>query len=582
MRALTWPLSLFVAALLCAPASAEPQPPPPPPPPGVIAGMPPPRDNASSKPGTAVIRGRVLAADTGQPLRKVFIRLGSPELREGRVASTDIDGRYELKELPAGRYTLTASKGSFVQLAYGQLRPFEPGRPLEVADGQTIEKVDFSLPRGGIITGRVLDEFGEPVADAQVAPMRYVSQGGRRRMQPSGRMAMTNDIGEYRIFGLPPGSYYISATMRGGMMMNAQSDDRSGYAPTYYPGTASTAEAQKIALGLGQTLNDINVTLIPTRVASVSGIIFDAQGRPLAGGMVMVIQRQGSNGFSMNTGGMIRPDGTFTVNGLAPGDYTLQANGMPGAIGSFDSSEFATADITVNGDDITGVRLASMHASAVTGRIVFSDPKAAGVIRPAQFRVNAMPRDPETFSPFAGGPGRVNEDFTFEIKARPARVLIRVNMLFASGAGGGGSWVMKAVRLNGLDVTDTGIEVKANEDLSGLEIEMTNRLTETSGIVTNARGEAVKDYSIVIFARDRERWVPNSRFLRTGRPDQDGRFKVVGLPAGAYYAIALDYIDPADDTSDPEFLDRLRDRAAGFSLSDGETKMLDLKLATMS
>jgi protocatechuate 3,4-dioxygenase beta subunit len=523
-----------------------------------------------------VIRGRVVAADTGQPLRKAFVRVSSPDLREGRVASTDAEGRYEVKELPAGRYTLNATKGSFVSLAYGQLRPFEQGKPLEIADGQTLEKVDFALPRGGIITGRVVDEFGEPVADTQVAPMRYVSQGGRKRLQPSGRMAMTNDIGEYRIFGLPPGQYYISATMRGamGMMMNVQSDDRSGYAPTYYPGTANTAEAQKITLGLGQTLNDINVTLIPTRTATISGTVVDVQGRPFPGGMVMIVQRQGAGGFSMNTGGMIRPDGTFTTGGLAPGDYTLQANGMPGA-GGFDMTEYATADVSIAGDDITGVRLVSLRQSTLSGRIVFTDQRAASTMRGAAVRLMASPKNPEEFSPFAGGPGRVNDDFTFEIKARPARVMIRI-------VGPTPGWALKAVRLNGADITDSGLEIKAGEDVSGLEVELTNRLTEVSGVVTNARNEAVKEYSLIVFARDRELWGPGSRYVRTGRPDQDGRFKVSGLPPGSYYAVAVDYIDPADDATDPELLDRLRSRAAAFSLSEGETKTQELKVVTSS
>src|SRR5438093_8164247 len=187
-----------------------PPPPVPPPPPGMQMPMPP-RD-ASQKTGTARIRGRVVAADTGLPLRKAQVRVFSPELRENRMASTDAEGKYELKDLPAGRYQVSVTKGSYVSLSYGQSRPFEAGKPLEVPDAQIIEKVDFALPRGGIIAGKVVDEFGEPIADVRVMPMRYQYVQGRRRLNSAGRMATTNDIGEYRIFGLAPGQYFLSAT----------------------------------------------------------------------------------------------------------------------------------------------------------------------------------------------------------------------------------------------------------------------------------------------------------------------------------------------------------------------------------
>lgn len=192
-------VSAFLAAVLWSAVSAAQAPPPLPP-----GFLPPPARDAST-PATATIRGHVFDASTGQPLRKAQVRALAPEIRENRLATTDNNGAYEIKELPAGRYQLNASKGSFVQLSYGQTRPFEAGKPLQLANSQTIEKIDFSLPRGGVITGRIVDETGEATADVQVMAMRYQYVQGRRQLSPVGRPSMTNDIGEFRIFALPPG-----------------------------------------------------------------------------------------------------------------------------------------------------------------------------------------------------------------------------------------------------------------------------------------------------------------------------------------------------------------------------------------
>ena len=323
-----------------------------PPPPAVsVPGLPsqlPPRDTAP-KIGTARIRGRVVAADTGQPLRKAQVRATSAELRENRLATTDANGVYELTELPAGRYQLTATKGSFVQLQYGQTRPFEAGKPLQVGDGQTADKVDFNLPRGGLVTGRVVDEFGEGATDVQVSAMRYQFIQGRRQLVPAGRTVTTNDIGEYRLFGLPPGQYYIGATLRAGNPFDGATNDRSGYAPTYYPSTANISGAERLTVELGQTRNGIDVVLATTRTARITGTVVDADGKPLVNGMIMMMQL--GAGVTTSGGSQVRPDGSFTITNVAPGEYTLVAINPQSVLGGGGLPEMITATVTVAGED---------------------------------------------------------------------------------------------------------------------------------------------------------------------------------------------------------------------------------------
>ncbi len=192
------------------------------------------------------MRGQIVAADNGSPIRRAQVRVSSPEARDGRIATTDAQGRFEIKELVGGRYTMTASKGGFVSLQYGQRRPSESGTPIELADGQTLDKLAIALPRGSVLGGRITDEFGEPVANATVVAFRYGYQAGARRLLPipsANSRDTTDDQGHYRLFGLPPGEYYVSAMLRsgGGEVTDPMGGEPSGYAGTYYPGTPNIA-----------------------------------------------------------------------------------------------------------------------------------------------------------------------------------------------------------------------------------------------------------------------------------------------------------------------------------------------------
>jgi carboxypeptidase family protein len=525
--------------------------------------------------GTATVRGHVVAADTGQPLRKTQVRLTSTDAgpggpRENRLATTDADGTFEFTNLSGGRYMLTASKGSYVSLSYGQSRPDDPMKPLPVGNGQTVERVDFSLPRGGILTGRVVDEYGEPMSNLQVAAVSWQTFNGQRRLVPSGRFGSTDDLGEFRLFGVPPGQYLIEATWRSlnpvavPGVPGARADDRTGYAPTLFPGVTDANRAQRFTIGAGDTISDLTFAMLPIKTTNVSGTVANSQGRPMQG-MLMVVPESGG-GYN-STGASIRPDGSFTIAGLAPGDYTLRAQ-PPGGFGP--NAEIATTKITANGEDITDLRLVAAKPSLMSGRVVI-DPSATASAPPIM--LTATPVD-GIMMPMGGPPARVNDDGTFELSVRPGRTRIG---LMNVGMG----WVIRAVRLAGTDVIDSGVDVEPNENITRLEVELTNRITTVSGLVTNARGEPAKSYSVIVFSQDRERWTGSSRYQGGGRPDQDGRFKVTGLPQGSYYIVALERIEPGQ-AQDPDFLERVVPKATAFALNEGETRVVDLRLTLAS
>ena len=532
------------------------------------------QQNADLPPGTAILRGHVFAADTGQPLRKAQVRImtanafqepnpGNPP-RENRLTTTDAQGAFEFKEVRAGRYSLTASKGSYVSMQYGQTRASEPGKSLEILDAQVVERVDFSLPRGGIITGRVLDEYGEPMSDVMIAPQRFMYQMGQKRLVGGGRTAVSDDEGEFRIFGVPPGQYYLQATYRS-VMINTSSDNRSGYAPLYFPGTLDPASAQRVTIGVGTEIRDVVMTMKPVKTGRISGTVLDSKGQP-AGGMLMVMS---GGPFGMTASGApIRPDGTFTVGGLAPGEYTLRSMQMGPRPAE---SEVAFLTVTVGSEDVDNLQLRAVPPSSARGRIVVD--AGAALSLPSRLMVSMQPVQ---FAPMMNGPmqpGTVAEDMTFELKATPGRYRISL------GPGAAG-WSVRSVHMNGANVTDSGFEIKAFEDVSGLEVELTNKLSTISGVATNARGEVSKDYTAVVFAQDPERW-KIGRYQTSSRPDQDGKFKFTGLPEGEYYIVAVDRVETGE-AADPEFLEKVRTKASLLTVHEGDTKTVDLRVQTLS
>jgi hypothetical protein len=546
-------------------------------PPGPGGPMMPVRDPSKTPPtiGRSIIRGRVVALDTGMPLRRVQIRLTGADVRAPRGALTDAQGQYELKELPAGRYQLQAAKGGYVSLAYGQRRPLESGRPLELADGQTLDKVDFHLPRGGVITGRVVDESGEPVTDMTVTALVSRRMGGQRRLAPVNRPFSTNDLGQYRLHGLPPGEYYVAAGAFGGFSGDSMMDNSSstGYAPTYFPGTPSLSEAQRVTVSIGEEVS-ADLQLAPTRVSKVTGVIVDESGRPAPMSMVSLQSRDTSlmSGMMGMSAGSVRGDGSFTISNVAPGSYYVVGMVMTPPTGSAGQRFSGYVPITVAGQDLDGVRIVATRGATIKGRIVYEGGEAPAANTSSMAPRVACQMQTATDGPMmmSGPPMGIDEQGQFELTNIYRPCLVRV---FPTPP----NWSLKAVMYDAQDVTDRPLSVKDSETMTDVTVVLTNRLTTVTGSVTDANNRPTKDYVVIVFPEDAEKIGPQSRFVRVGRADQEGQFKLVGLPPGEYLAAALDGLEEGGE-SDPEFLSQIRSSGVRLRLTEGAPQSLTLKL----
>lgn len=559
------------------------------------------------------ITGQVLAADSGRPVKRARVFVSAAELPGGRGVLTDDSGVFDFTELPAGRYTVAVSKSGFVSLTYGQRRPLQAGTPLQLGDGQQLKGINFQLPRGSVIGGRVLDEDGDAMPGVIVRVMRYEYLQGQRRLSPAGN-GQTDDKGQYRVWGLMPGDYYVNAVARGG---NAGGNfvgpfggplggrggggrgpagggfpgapggaspgtpgggafpgtpggpteaEQVNYAPTYYPGVPSMSDAKPISVGLSQEVLDINFSMLLMRMSRISGHVENPDGTPVTSGNVnLSADTAGGRGNQIGVafGGRIDWDGSFAVNNVPPGRYILRARGNDS-----DTPRFAAQPVSVNGEDLTDFTVILSGGATLSGTVTFQTGQSA-VPDLTQFRISAPSTDQSTFGPQPNA--RVDKDGHFTLEGVPAGPhLVR-------SAGNARGFVLKSVTIGGRDVTDTPVELRAGENVGNVAIVFTDQLNEISGTITTEQGTPMSEYTVLAFPTDMSLWRPQARQIMTARPDQTGKYRIRGLPPGQYYLVT---VDPAEQGEwfEPAYLDEHRAGAVRVTLADGDVKTQDFKV----
>ena len=535
---------------------------------------PPARDTTvAEKKGTAVIRGKIVAADTGRALRRARVTVSSPELgpNTSKSTSTDLSGRFEIKDLLPARYRVSVTRSGYLGLEYGQRRPGEQGRPLQIAEAQTVERIDFALPRMSVITGRVSDEAGEPMEGVTVVASRSMFFEGQRRLVPV-TTAITDDEGEYRLQKLQPATYVVHAlTRETWTVMDAGKETVFGYTPTYFPGMTGPAEARRIPVGLGQQIPGIDLSLIPGRAARISGTAFDSRHRPFTRvSLGDEIRGVSFASFRSSLGGSVGADGTFTIPNVTPGEYRLNATRLPGDPSG--EPEVAEMMIVVDGTDLENVSLSGSVGASVTGRVIV---EGSGVPKWSSVRVDVRQplrnqASPSVLGAFRNaGTSPVKEDGAFSVEHVFEHARFQVTL--PEG------WMLKSITQGGKDLSDVEIPLRSGDEVRDVEVTITDRVTTVSGRLVDDKNEPVYDATVVVFAAEPERWFESSRSVKSARPDQQGQWRIKALPPGEYLAIALEYVEDGS-WNDPEYLDSLRKDATRVTLGEGASETVALKI----
>jgi hypothetical protein len=523
---------------------------------------------ASAQKESAVIGGVVVDLESGTPVRSAVVSLNPPYGRGiSRTVMTDGAGLFEFANLPGGEYVLSVTRPGYIPTNFGEQRLGGPGATIIVADGDRRDDVAIPISRGGIISGRVFNEHGDAMPGVLVQAMRYQFHNGQRLLQ-TGFADRTDDRGDFRLFTLPSGEYYVYADPRPTVAALALGGTPpsigfvasfAGSIGTYYPNSPTTARAKPVNVVGTREVTGIDIALASGKLARVSGRAVSASGEPLS--RVSLASKGGFPG-AMTTA-VVREDGWFELANVLPGEYVVTARSGPDP-----DAEMARVEIAVSGD-IHDLLLVGARGGLLRG-IITTDDGGDVPVPVARVAIRLEPISNERAVP--PGVATVQPDYTFEVKDLVGSYRLTTEVTPAAG-----HWAAKAIRWRGDEVTNRAFEFRNGETIDGIEVVLSERWATLSGVVRDDRNAPVGDTALLLFPADETLWVPGSRHIRRMRTDRDGRYGVSTLFPGNYLlAVAPDL--EARRLDDASFLRTLVDRAARLSLEEEDDLVFDLRV----
>lgn len=549
-----------------------------------LASQPRRETRASESARNGVIRGQVVDAETGRGIPRATLQLTGGRLNGSADEITDEDGLFEFTGVPAGRYTIQASKPTYSSAQVPEARLGRRSKPLDLSPSSTLDRITIRLHRASAVTGRVVDQFGEPVPDVRVWVRPFPSSRPRTLTSPMRMHARTNDIGEYRLAPIAPGSYLLVAlTESETAAWQPKPPSEGGFVA--YPQASSLDDAQPLAVEVGQSLSGIDLKLHPLRPTRVSGVVLGPDGTPADGAMMSVGQMLATDSGAVSGTGQALPNGAFDLR-LLPGTYELRATSresqkveLPGLPTELGRRPLATGRVrlAVSGDRLDGVVVQMFPPRLVTGRVVFDGIGLAPPVPPGEVRLYAAAGlDDCEYSE-----ARIDADFTFALHVQGRRCQVGANVSSSR-------WHQRSVTHAGRDVTFDGVAVQGPEPLNDVVITFTDRTTKLTADIRGAKGEQPDAFVVVVFPIERARR-PTAQYGHpglTGRlsrfvgPPLAGNVVVDDLLPGEYLLAALDPAD-AETTPDAEWYASLEPLAQRVTLDEGGTLAVSLRIVDL-
>jgi protocatechuate 3,4-dioxygenase beta subunit len=518
--------------------------------------------------GTAAVRGQVTDQETGVPIPRAAVTLrlmGRSPSAWVRQNLTDHEGRFDFRQLPAGSYELTASPGehraTHVHTTFGAM-PSGGFRSLMLKDGEVRANVALALPRALAVSGRVTDEFGDPLAGVDVRITAAGMPGSVTRTR------RTDDRGQFRLFGVPAGRYTVCANVH--QRSTPGSGTRASaerFVSTCHPSALDERDAHIVTVTAAD-VDGADIRLRRSRTFTISGVVVDSNGAIAESATVSFSRYERAGGGSGTT---MTNSGRFEYAGVLPGEYGVEAYIGAGPEESAGvPRERGYVPVTIVDSDATDLVVTMKAPATVQGRVVFEDgrPQTSG---PEPMIVECLrAHGSARFGPQIR-PVRVEDDLSFTLTGifDPVRLSVR---------GLPRGWVVKSVRYRGADITDAGGELTM-DPRHELEIVVTSRVAIVTGTVADDAGKPASA-SIFLIPAGATRSGDDLYRYRAGY-SREGRLETPGVRPGDYYILALDQEQSAVISRERLPLDAIVRHAERITLVENDRLTMNLRVVRL-